>query len=225
MELLGSIGSALLTGVLSAAVTIVIAIRTWRREDLTAQSELKDRLMALAAGEERFRRESEQRDAELMQSADALRQEMQARAADRAVWENQFLREAYVEVLQAQRRCREACVALALHGGAEGNPELAARAKDAHAAFIETYHLANLDLPREVWKDLRRLRGVLDVMLEDSVEARSVGDLATYARDARQNLVGSFRATLGHERLQRRKPIPKKDELRSRSRILRPSVR
>ena len=83
MELLGSIGSALLTGVLSAAVTIVIAIRTWRREDLTAQSELKDRLMALAAGEERFRRESEQRDAELMQSADALRQEMQARAADR----------------------------------------------------------------------------------------------------------------------------------------------
>ncbi|GAA3117094.1 hypothetical protein GCM10010449_44030 [Streptomyces rectiviolaceus] len=119
------------------------------------------------------------------------------------------LRTTYTNLLVAQRRSRQLSVMLAQTGGQATNPDLAKQAIAAHDEFIDSYHALNLDVSKQMWRDVCRLRNILDDMLELALEgeARGCADLVDVARAARQNLERSFRARLRHSVLQRRKPL------------------
>jgi len=124
------------------------------------------------------------------------------------------LRKTYDKLLVAQRQSREASLrAAAQSSGTDvsaGADKLKAEATAAHNAFIEQYHLLNLDASREMWLDARSLRDVLDDMLKAAQggDTEAAEQLFELARDARQNLERSFRARLGHEVLQARRDLP-----------------
>jgi hypothetical protein len=123
------------------------------------------------------------------------------------------LRQTYEKLLGTQRRSRETSLRLATRAAgvdtSAGDESLSGAATDAHVAFIEHYHQLNLDASREMWIEARGLRHVLDDMLEAAQEgdADRANELYELARAARQNLERSFRARLGHEVLQKRKPL------------------
>jgi hypothetical protein len=124
------------------------------------------------------------------------------------------LRQTYDKLLVAQRRSREASLRFATSTSTADpsarDEALRAEATAAHVAFIEHYHQLNLDANREMWIDARGLRNVLDDMLKaaQAGEADRAKELVKPARAARQNLERSFRARLGHDVLQERKPLP-----------------
>ena len=72
------------------------------------------------------------------------------------------LRETYARFLVAQRRSRQASIALADAGGSSSAKDLDKAALQAHDEFIDVYHLLNLDASREMWLDARGLRAALD---------------------------------------------------------------
>lgn len=118
------------------------------------------------------------------------------------------LRESYTRLLIAQRRSRQASIALA---SMEGDPPDADQrpAAEAHDDFIDEYHRLALDADRPMWNELRGLREVLDDMLQHAQagEVQACLALTETARKARQNLERSFRVRLGYEPLQKRKPL------------------
>jgi hypothetical protein len=120
-----------------------------------------------------------------------------------------FLRDTYALLLGAQRRSRQASLALARGGGESRDTVLFASAVQAHDSFIELYHRLNLDASRTMWNDARSLRRVLDKMLEEGQAGNpeECERLQEIARHARQNLEGSFRDRLRHEVLQPRKDV------------------
>jgi hypothetical protein len=107
----------------------------------------------------------------------------------------------------ARCRCREACLRLAEAGGAERSPDLAPEATAAHDAFLDAYHVLNLDSTKEMWEEVRGLRDVLDHMLDEAKAGRDVDKLGDLARDARQNLERRFRERLGQPPHQKRRPL------------------
>jgi hypothetical protein len=117
------------------------------------------------------------------------------------------LRETYAQLLVAQRRLREACLDLAREGGAEGSADLQQKATSTLAEFIDAYHRLNLDASRDMWKDARGLRHVLEDMLKhaEKGDLERCEDLKREARHARQNLERSFRIRLSHKPLQKRR--------------------
>jgi hypothetical protein len=121
------------------------------------------------------------------------------------------LRETYDRLLVAQRRSRTASMELAHADGASDSEarRLDDEAAAAHAAFIEQYHLLNLDATPEVWIEARGLRHVLDNLVKAG-RARRVDEaerLEKLARRARQNLERSLRSRLGQDVLQLRNPL------------------
>jgi hypothetical protein len=124
------------------------------------------------------------------------------------------LRQTYDKMLVSQRRSREASLRLLQWAdgteGAPGYETLVEDATAAHAAFLEHYHQLNLDASPEMWIEARGLRHVLDDMLKTAQEHQTADaqHLSDLARDARQNLEGSFRLRLGYEVLQERKGLP-----------------
>jgi hypothetical protein len=131
------------------------------------------------------------------------------------------LRDAYGQLLVVQRRSREASLKLAK---AESDARAAADAElvTAYAEFIDQYHRVSLDASKEMWRDLRKLRRVLGSMKRAArrAEVGRCDELFELARDARQNLEGTFREELGHERLLPRRPLGKYDDLKEDDRIV-----
>jgi len=124
------------------------------------------------------------------------------------------LRQTYYKLLVTQRRSREASLRLATTpsngNSSAGEEALRTEATAAHGEFIEQYHQLNLDASRDMWIEARGLRHVLDDMLKAAQEGDvdNATRLFDVARDARQNLERSFRARLGHNVLQARRPLP-----------------
>ncbi len=144
-----------------------------------------------------WRREADQRHQEVMQAREL---EYQAREA---------LREIYKQLLVAQRRSRQVSLELSRVGGATNDSGLARDATSAHSDFIDLYHSLNLDASRDMWKDARALRNVLDDMHEaaQAADAKRCEQLYGVARLARQNLERSFRSRLGYEPLQKEQDL------------------
>lgn len=144
-------------------------------------------------------KKQEDRAADVRSKADQRHEEeLQERLLEHQARE--ALRKTYSQLLRSQRRSRELSLELSLAGGASANPDLAAKAKEAHSEFIGDYHALNLDVSLEMWKEARDLRDVLSQMLVASQEGDRVGceNLAKDARSARQNLERSFRIRLGY---------------------------
>jgi transcriptional regulator GlxA family with amidase domain len=77
----------------------------------------------------------------------------------------------------------------------------------AHDRFIDVYHALNLDSTKDMWKEVRGLRHVLDKMLDGAKAGHEVDRLGELAQDARQNLEREFRKRLGLEPHQDRQPL------------------
>src|SRR5216683_2080061 len=124
------------------------------------------------------------------------------------------LRQTYAQLLEAQRRSREASLQLAEAGGAAVDSQLANAAVVAHSEFIDWYHRLNLDSTREMWLEVRGLRDILDAMLRLGHEGQrqECQSLVELARDARQNLERSFRQRLGYVGHQERRSLGKFDK-------------
>lgn len=150
----------------------------------------------------------EDRAASRRQESEKLHEEgLQARQLEHQTL--QALRENYKALLVAQRQAREAALELADAGGSSQDGDLAGAATMAHATFIDLYHSLDLDASRNMWKDARALRHILDDMLAESRggNRERCEELYSLARLARQNLEQSFRSRLGHERLQNRNDL------------------
>jgi hypothetical protein len=65
------------------------------------------------------------------------------------------------------------------------------------------YHALNLDASRDMWKDARALRSILDDMVKVARggNAERCKELYEVARRGRQNLERSFRSRLGYDPL------------------------
>lgn len=184
-------GETVASGALNAVFTalFVAGAATWvikRRE-----SRETDRRRQEDIEQERLRREREE--------------EFQTRAA---------LRAAYALLLVAQRRSREAFVLLAK--SASDDIKVDAAATQAYALFIDEYHRLALDASDDMWRELRRLRRILGAMKSSAQkrDAASCDELFELARDARQNLEGSFRKRLGYSPLVERNDLGKYDRLK-----------
>jgi len=198
--MLQAILGGLAGAVIGAAVTVILHVRDSRRQEKESRDMLKQRLDELARQETQFRQELAQRSRELDQREVLLQRELEHQTRE-------ALRKSYTQLLVSQRRCREACVRLAEAGGAERSPDLAAKATAAHDAFLDAYHVLNLDSTKEMWEEVRGLRDVLDHMLDDAKVGRNVDKLGELARDARQNLERRFRERLGDLPHQERRPL------------------
>ena len=160
---------------------------------------------------ENRRREAEKCEAERLREAEKREAERQWEAAklhDERLQFREFehqtraaLRETYAQFLIAQRRSREASLTLAKSGSAPGNEYLDEQALKAYDEFIDLYHRLNLDATREMWIDARRLRKILEDMLECAQQgnAQECEQLKKLARHARQNLENTFRSRLRYE--------------------------
>lgn len=167
---------------------------------------------------------ADRRRAEALLAAETQRADLQAvldkdhdkrqQLAEHNFQSRSALRESYARLLVAQRRSREASVALAAATGDLRDAALRT-AGEAHDEFIDEYHRLALDADRPMWKELRGLRVVLDDMLERAREgdAQVCQELTKTARRARQNLERSFRMRLGHEPLQERRPLGSYDKM------------
>ncbi|MEO6700978.1 MAG: hypothetical protein ABI140_05185 [Jatrophihabitantaceae bacterium] len=132
------------------------------------------------------------------------------------------LRDAYAQLLVAQRRTREASLRLARAQGA-ARVEADLEVVNAYAQFIDQYHRVSLDASKELWRDLRKLRRVLGAMKRAArrADVERCDELFELARDARQNLEDTFRIELGHERLHaRRNPLGRYDNVRDEDRLV-----
>jgi gas vesicle protein len=221
---------------LGAAVTLFTQFRNWRREEEKSREETTQRLVELAEQGEQFQKTLARRDRELDQQEEQFQQQLRQQVHELDQREEQLreqlaqrsreldqreahlqrelehqtreaLRQGYTELLVSQRRCREACLRLAEAGGAERSSDLAAEATAAHDAFLDAYHLLNLDSTTEMWQEVRGLRDVLDQMLDYAKAGRDVVNLGDLARDARQNIERRFRERLGHQPHQKRRPL------------------
>jgi hypothetical protein len=124
------------------------------------------------------------------------------------------LRETYAHLLVAQRRSREASVELARAGTSSSDRQrLEREATAAHSDFIDQYHQLSLDASRDMWKDARGLRAVLDDMLKEARRGNRAAceSLIKVARSARQNLERSFRIRLEYDPLQERRDLGEYD--------------
>jgi gas vesicle protein len=228
---------------LGAAVTLFTQFRNWKREEEKSRKEMTQRLVDLArqgeqfeqtlarrdreldVQEEQFQQQLRQQVHELDQREEQLRQELAQRTRELDQREahlqrelehqtREALRQGYTQLLVSQRRCRQACLRLAEAGGAERSPDLAAAARAAHDAFLDAYHVLNLDSTKEMWEEVRGLRHVLDVMLKTANEGRDVDELGELARDARQNLERRFRERLDQLPHQDRRPLGDYDKVK-----------
>lgn len=184
--------SALFTAVLVGfAATLVVGIFQRRSEKRRRDAEKREDQLQWEAEkrEEDRRREAARLHDEQLQFREF---EHQTRAA---------LRETYAQFLIAQRRSREASLTLAKSGGAPGNEYMDEQAVKAYDEFIDLYHRLNLDATREMWVDARRLRKILEDMLECAQQgnAQECEQLKRLARHARQNLENTFRSRLRYE--------------------------
>jgi hypothetical protein len=171
-------------------------LRAWHAEGQWLESH------ELVEQQKQFKLTFDQRDRELRQREALLQLELEYQTRE-------TLRQCYRQVLESQRRCRQACLRLAKAGGAEPGADLAAEAAAAHGEFIDAYHALNLDSTEAMWKEARGLRDVLDDMLEYATAGRSVDKLGELARDARQNLERTFRERLEQQPHQPRRPLGK----------------
>jgi hypothetical protein len=197
-----SVLSGLAAAVLAGLVTVFVQFRDWKKREAQSQAELKQQLASLAEQQKQFHLTFDQRDRELLQREVLLRRELEYQTRD-------TLRQSYRELLESQRRCRQACQRLASVGGADRDADLAAEAAAAHDKFIDAYHALNLDSTDDMWKEVRGLRHVLDHMLEYATAGSNVNNLGELARDARQNLERTFRERLEQEPHQTRRPLGK----------------
>lgn len=194
---------ALFTAVLVAgAATLVVGIFERRSEG---------RRQEAAKREDQLRQEAEKREDQLRRDAEKREEDRRQEAArlhDERLQFREFehqtraaLRETYAQFLVAQRRSREASLALARSGSAPGNENMAEQALQAYNEFIDCYHRLNLDATREMWIDARRLRKILEDMLECAQQgnAKECERLIEFARHARQNLENTFRSRLRYE--------------------------
>jgi hypothetical protein len=115
--------------------------------------------------------------------------------------------ETYAQFLVAQRRSRQASLALAKCGESDGDPDR--QALKAYDEFIDLYHHLALDASREMWLDARSLRSVLDDMVKygQQEDVRECEQLVEIARKARQNLEDSFRVRLQYPPLHSHKDL------------------
>ena len=197
-----SILSGLAAAVLAGLVTVFLQFRDWKKREAQSQANLNQQLSALAEQQKQFQLTFDQRDRELGQREALLERELEFQTRE-------ALRQGFRQLLESQRRCRQACLRLAKVGGAEHGTDLAAEATAAHDTFIDDYHALNLDSTENMWKEVRGLRDVLDDMLEYATAGRSVDKLGQLALDARQNLERIFRERLDHQPHQRRRPLGK----------------
>ena len=173
--------SALFTAVLVGfAATFVVRIFETRAADRRREAEKR---------EDDRQREAERFHDERLQFREF---EHQTRAA---------LRETYAQFLIAQRRSREAFLTLAKSGSAREKECMSKQALKVYDEFIDLYHRLNLDATREMWIDSRRLRKILEDMLEYAQQgnAQECERLKELARHARQNLENTFRSRLRYE--------------------------
>ena len=150
--------------------------------------------------EDQLRREAEKREEERQREAERLHNErLQLREFEHQT--RAALRETYSQFLIAQRRSREASLTLVKSGTAPGNEYMNEQALKAYDEFIDLYHRLNLDATREMWIDARRLRKILEDMLEYAQQgnAQECERLKKVARHARQNLENTFRSRLRYE--------------------------
>ena len=195
--------SALFTAVLVGfAATLVVGIFQRRSEKRRRDAEKR---------EDQLRREAEKREDQLQWEAEKREEDRRREAArlhDEQLQFREFehqtraaLRETYAQFLIAQRRSREASLTLAMSGGAPGNEYMDEQAVKAYDEFIDLYHRLNLDATREMWIDARRLRKILEDMLECAQQgnAQECEQLKRLARHARQNLENTFRSRLRYE--------------------------
>jgi hypothetical protein len=195
-----SVLSGLAAAVLAGLVTVFLQFRDWKKREAQSQADLKQQLDALAEQQKQFQLTFEQRDRELRQREVLLQRELEYQTRE-------TLRQCYRQLLESQRRCRQASVRLAKVGGADHGAELAAEATAAHDEFLDAYHALNLDSTEDMWKEVRGLRHVLDHMLEFAMTGHNVDGLAELARDARQNLERTFRERLDQRPHQPRRPL------------------
>ena len=193
--------SALFTAVFVAGAAAVLVKLVENRENQRRE----DRSKALLKESEDRAERQKQLDKEHDDRKQLREHEFQSRSA---------LRESYARLLVAQRRSRQASIALSR---AEDNTRDARKetARRAHDAFIDEYHRLALDADRSMWFELRALRNVLDDMLKYA-EPGAVQEcelLRNTAKLARQNLERSLRQRLGHLPLQDRKPLGKYDKV------------
>jgi hypothetical protein len=226
----GTIWDGLVAGGLTAAAAFIgtIIARRGQSRDLRLQLEQRAR-----EARDQLEQQTAELTRELEQRAQAAREQLaqqttlltrQLEHADRLMTrelEHQTraaLRRTYNKLLVVQRQSREASLDSAkCHVDENDAAQKALKfAEDAHTRFVEHYHQLNLDANREMWREARRLRRVLDDMLQAARDgdAAKAEALHTVARHARQNLEGSFRARLGLDTLQPRKPLGEYDRER-----------
>jgi hypothetical protein len=196
-----SILSGLAAAVLAGLVTVFVQFRDWKKREAASQADLKQQLAQLAEQQKQFQLTFDQRDRELQQRESLLQRELEYQTRE-------TLRQCYRQLLESQRRCRQACLLLSKARRTE-RANLVAEATAAHDKFMDVYHALNLDSTDDMWKEARGLRDVLDHMLEYARAGRNVDQLGELARDARQNLERTFRERLGQKPHQRRRPLGK----------------
>jgi hypothetical protein len=227
---------AVCTGLFTALFVTIgggwIVMRAGNREDerrtaaenhradalLEAEQQRADALLTADQDRAEALRKADQERADALRQADGERTDQQRQLTedhDRRQLEQehefqsrQALRESYARLLVVQRRSRQSSLGLARARNDQRERALI-QAIQAHDEFIDEYHRLALDSNQTMWRELRRLRKVLDAMCQyakegDDAKCQSLSDAA---RHTRQNLERSFRERLGYAPLQDRKPL------------------
>lgn len=185
---LGALATAFFTALfVTGGAHWVVGRADARRQAQAVEAERAYAKTARSAAEEHERRQQQH----------AL--EFQARAA---------LRDSYGRLLVAQRRARQAALALSTADSTTRTVAEQAALK-AHDGFIDEYHRLALDADKAMWDNLRDLRKALDSLLLWAREGdpETCRRRLTGARAARQNLERSFREKLGYQALQDHKEV------------------
>jgi xanthine/CO dehydrogenase XdhC/CoxF family maturation factor len=101
-----SILSGLAAAVLGGLVTVFVQFRDWKKREAQSQADLNQQLAVLVEQQKQFQLTFDQRDRELRQRESLLQRELEYQTRE-------TLRQCYRQVLESQRRCRQACLRLA----------------------------------------------------------------------------------------------------------------
>jgi hypothetical protein len=151
----GALSTAFFTALFVTVGATLVVKNVESRENQRREREKSDRAAALVTiRQDRadLRRELALKQSERQQDRE---HEFQTRSA---------LRETYSRLLVAQRRSRQASIALSVAENRARDADRVA-ARQAHDDFIDEYHRLALDADESMWRELRGLRDVLDDML------------------------------------------------------------
>lgn len=216
---------AVCTGLFTALFVTIgggwIVMRVGNREDerrKAAENQRADALLKADQDRAQALLKADQERADALRQADGERTDQQRQLSEdhdrrqlkseHEFQSRQALRESYARLLVVQRRSRQASLGLASAQNDQRDRALT-QAIEAHDEFIDEYHRLALDSDQTMWRELRRLRRVLDAMCKYATEGNNAKcqSLSDDARHARQNLERSFRIRLGYEPLQDRKRL------------------